>query len=151
MSWWKYIKALFKGKKVIEDAVASGLSAKEALSKSSWKSSEFWIAVLTGFGGIAAQAGGILPPPWGPVVLAVSGSVYAISRGLAKKDDPLGGVKPGVATTEFWITISASVASLLSALSGAVSPDTAATLILLSNAAQGLSRGLAKGGAQPTQ
>lgn len=150
LGWMQYFGMLFKGKKVLEEAINQGTSAKEVLSKSTWKSSEFWMAALTGLGAVAAQAAGILPPPIGPIVMTASGAIYAISRGLAKAPDPLGGVKPGVTTTEFWVNLLSSVGALAAAASGSVSPEMAATLLTVSNSAYGLSRGLAKGGAQPT-
>ena len=144
-----YIKLLFKGSKILPELLTNAKAVREAHQKSSWKSSEFLLTLGVAGGALAAQAGGLIPPPWGPVVLAASGALYALSRGLAKNGDPKGGLKPGLTTTELVATISAQIAVVLSAISGAVSAETAAILVAISNGAYGLSRGLAKGGKQP--
>ena len=149
ISWWEYVKMLFKGKEVVEKAVDEGKLLVEVNKKSTWKTSEFWCAALASLGAISAQAAGIIPPPYGAIVASASVALYAISRGLAKNGDPLGGVKPSLATTEFWANVLVQVGNVLAATSGAVDPKTAATLMIISNSAYGLSRGLAKGGAQP--
>ena len=151
MGWIKYVKMLFGGKKVVEEAIAQGQIVKDVHAKSSIRSTEFISAVMVGLGAVLAQAGGLVPAPYGTIIGAVSGAMYAISRGLAKKDDPMGGVKPGVSTSELLVTVIQQIATVLAATSGAVPPETASTLLLISNGAYGLSRGLAKGGAQPDQ
>lgn len=149
MGWMAYIKMLFSGKKVVEEAIEQGKLVKDVHSKSSFKSTEFWMAVLAGVGAVSAQAAGVVPEPFGAIVAAASGAFYAISRGLAKRDDPNGGVKPGFTTTEFMVSMLAQIATVIQASAGAVAPETATILFMVSNAAFGLSRGLAKGGAQP--
>ena len=151
LSWLDYVKLLFKGKKILDTALSEGKAVKEIAKKSSWKSTEFWTAALAGLGAILAQAGGLIPPPYGAIGLSVSAALYSISRGLAKQADPTGGVKPGMTTTEFWLNILTQIGIVAAATSGAVDPQTAATLMLISNGAYGLSRGLAKGGTQPDE
>jgi len=149
LGWLDYFKLLMRGKPVLQEAIKQGADTKAALDKSSWKSTEFWKAALTGLGAVAAQASGLIPPPYGAIVMAASSAVYALSRGLAKHSDPLGGIKPGASTTEFWGNLTSSLGAVLMATSGAVAPETAAVLVAVSNSAYELSRGLAKGGAQP--
>jgi len=151
IGWLKYIQMLFKGRDVVQEAVSQGQIIKNVHSKSSFKSTEFWAAVLTGLGAVTASAVGILPAEIGAIVGAASASLYALSRGLAKNGDDLGGVKPGVSTSELVVTVLASVGQLLAASAGVVKPETATILIALSNGAYAVSRGLAKGGTQPQQ
>jgi len=149
MSLFKKLKMLFKGRKVLKEAMKQKGLVQEVYEKASWKSSEFWMAALTGIGAIAAQAGGLVPEPYGPVIMAVSVVFYTLSRGLAKHADPLGGLKSNAATTEFWATAATNVGVMISSISNTVEPQTAAALMCAANVAYGVSRGLAKGGAQP--
>ncbi len=149
MGIWQKIKLVFAGRKVVREAIKAHDNAKSAYEKSSWKSTEFWTAVLLGLGAIIAQATGILPEPYGAIAASVSAALYAIGRGMVKKEDPLGGAKPGVSTTEFWGNLLVQVGNVSAASVGAVNPETAAILMIVSNAAYGVSRSLAKGGAQP--
>lgn len=149
MSLLEKMKLLWKGRGVLREAQTQAALINDAEKKSSWRSTEFWMTALTGLGAITAQLAGIIPPPWGAVVLAASGAFYAIGRGLVKRDDALGGVKPGYATTEFWMTALSAIGALLTSLAGAVKPELAATLVMAANAAYALSRSLAKSGEQP--
>jgi len=150
MSIWQKVKMLIRGRKVLKEVIDAHDNAKEAYEKSSWKSSEFWMAVVAGLGGVAAQLTGMIPEPYGAIAASLSAALYALSRGMAKNQDPLGGLKPGVSTTEFWGNLVSQIGSVSLAVSGAVDPKAAAMLMLISNGAYGLSRGLAKGGKQPT-
>lgn len=147
----KYVQMLFKGRAVVQEAIHQGEIIRNVHSKSSFKTTEFWAAVLTGLGAVTASAVGILPPEIGAIVSASSASLYAISRGLAKNGDPMGGPKIGIATTENIINLVNSAGQILAAVAGVVNPETAALLIAASNGAYGLSRGLAKGGSQPLE
>jgi hypothetical protein len=52
--------------------------------------------------------------------------------------------KPGYKTTEFWVTSLASLAALIAALSGHLSPKYAALTAAVSQGLYALSRGLTK-------
>lgn len=52
--------------------------------RSGWKTTEFYVTVLTDVGLIAASVGGVLPPKWAAVAAGVAQAAYAISRGLTK-------------------------------------------------------------------
>jgi len=149
IGYLQYMRILWGGKAVLREAATQAALVKAAKDKSSWRSTEFLQAVLLGLGAVLAQAGGLVPAPYGSVVLAVSAAAYAVGRGLVKRDDSLGGVKPGTTTTEFWLNLLNQVAAVLSAASGAVDPAAAAILLAVSNAAYSFSRSLAKSGAQP--
>lgn len=149
IGWIGYFKMLFKGKAVVNEMVKQYKLAKDVHSRSSWKSVEFWATMLASLGAIATQAAGIIPPPLGLQIAAASSALYALSRGLAKYHDPMGGIKPGIATTETWANVLATIAAILAGYQGTVSPDVAAILAAVSAGAMTISRGLAKSGAQP--
>lgn len=53
--------------------------------KNGWKTTEFYVTVITDVGIVAAAVGGVLPPKWAAVAAGVAQAAYAISRGLAKQ------------------------------------------------------------------
>lgn len=57
-------------------------------AKSSWKTSEFWMTVVSNISSIAMMVIGGLDPEWGASVIAVLNTVYAFSRGKAKSPAP---------------------------------------------------------------
>jgi hypothetical protein len=144
-----YVKLLFKGRPALEAAMTEGKIVANAAHTSGVKTLSFWMTVLSSVAGIAAQVGGLIPPPYGAIVLAISPFFYAISRGVTKNGDPLGGAKPALATSEAWANILAAAGQLALASGGAVDPQTAAVLAAISAGAVTISQGLAKGGAQP--
>jgi len=151
MGWLQYVKILFKGKKAMNEAKLQYNLVREAQQKSSFKSVEFWVAVLSGLGAVAASLAGILPPELAAKIAVGSSVAYSLSRGMAKLGDPEGGIKPGLASTETWATIASTLGTVAAAVSGAVNPELAAALMSFSGAALGASRGLAKSGAQPEE
>lgn len=52
--------------------------------KPGWKTTEFWVAVLTSVGAIAADASDALPSKYAALLIGVSTLAYSVSRGLAK-------------------------------------------------------------------
>lgn len=53
--------------------------------KSGWKTTEFWITLITACNGLVGQYSGFIPEPYGLIITSVVGAAYSISRGLAKK------------------------------------------------------------------
>jgi hypothetical protein len=53
-------------------------------------------------------------------------------------------LKPGIRTTEFWVTVATEVGIVAAALAGNLSPRYAALATAVSGAAYALARGLAK-------
>jgi hypothetical protein len=149
LGWIDYLKLLYKGRPAVEDAINEGKMVVNAAHTSGVKTLTFWLTVAGAIGGIAAQFGGLIPPPYGPIVLASSAVFYALSRGITKHGDPLGGAKPALATSEVWVNALAGIGQVLLASSHAVDPQTATILMALNGAAVSLSQGLASGGAQP--
>lgn len=52
--------------------------------KTGWKTTEFYVTVLTDVGLVAAAVGGVLPSKWAAIAAGVAQAAYAISRGLTK-------------------------------------------------------------------
>lgn len=52
--------------------------------KRGWKTSEFWVSLLTTVGTVTAAAAGIVPGKVAVAAAAVSSAAYAIARGVAK-------------------------------------------------------------------
>lgn len=144
------IALMWKGRKALKLAWDRKEVVQQAYEKSGWKSSEFWQAVLAGLAAVSAQSSGLVPEPYGAIVAASSVALYAIARGLTKRDDPLGGIKPYQSTSEFWLNLLVQVGAVSAAAAGALDPKSAAVAMTISNGAYALSRGLAKGGVQPS-
>lgn len=53
-------------------------------------------------------------------------------------------MKPGWQTTEFWLTVITSLTSIVGALKGVVSTETATTAVVVLNSIYGVMRGLQK-------
>ena len=149
LGWIDYLKLLYKGRPAVEDAINQGRMVANAAHTSGVKTLTFWMTVAGAIGGVAAQFGGFIPPPYGAIVLASSSFFYALSRGITKHGDDLGGSKPALATSEVWVNAIAALGQVAMAAGHAVDPQTAAVLMAVSGAAVSLSQGLAKGGAQP--
>lgn len=123
-----YLKMLWNGRPAVELAMQQGKLSADAYHQAGIKSLTFWVTVLSGLGAVGAQVGGLLPPPWGAIALAVSASGYAISKGLGKQSDPTATVKPVLASSEGLLNVLAMVGQVAMAWSGSVSPKTAAIL-----------------------
>lgn len=52
--------------------------------KVGWKTSEFWVMILTQIGSISASLAGFVDPKIATILMAISGTAYTISRGWAK-------------------------------------------------------------------
>lgn len=53
--------------------------------KAGWKTSEFWLTILSIVGSSAASFQHLLDPKWAAVVSTVGAASYAISRALVKQ------------------------------------------------------------------
>jgi len=148
LGWIQYVKLLFGGKPVLEEAIQQGYNVRAEYEKSSWSKPSFWLSVLVGLGAIIAQLGHAVPAPYGQIAATLSGVFYAISKGLEKRDDPLGGAKPQVCTTEFWLNLAHALAQAVGAAQGVLDPQTAAILASISAGAISAADSLAKSGAQ---
>ena len=143
-----YIKLLFKGRAYLQKAMEEGKIVKEQLHKAGIRSLNFWLSMMVAGGAIGSQIAGALPDPFGAIVAASVAFVYSIGRGLVKKDDPIGGLKPTASTSEFVINMATALSGLLLAVGHVVPPQTAAILASVAAAAIALSDSLAKSGEQ---
>ena len=58
--------------------------ADATVVKPGWKTSEFWLSILTTIGAVGASVSGVLSGKAGAIVAGISTAAYAISRGLTK-------------------------------------------------------------------
>ena len=60
--------------------------------KPGYKTTEFWVTLLTVASSVISAAAGAIPNQWGGILATVAGVAYSISRGLAKQN---GGIPEG--------------------------------------------------------
>lgn len=144
-----YWDLFWKGRPALEKAIVEGKVVAAEAKKSGIKTAAFWATALASASAVGAQVGGFVPAPWGAIVLASSTALYALSRGLVKRDDPLGGVKPAVSASENWANVIGALGQVALAVGGVTSPETAAILTAIHAASVAMSDSLAKSGAQP--
>lgn len=58
------------------------------MTRRGFLTTEFWVAVATDVGVVAAALAGALSPHWAAIAASVSTASYAISRGLTKVTPP---------------------------------------------------------------
>ena len=58
------------------------------MTKSGWKTTEFWVTVATDIGVIATAATGVLPVKYAAIAAGIAQFGYALSRGLTKITPP---------------------------------------------------------------
>lgn len=56
--------------------------------KPGYKTTEFWVTVLTAVGIVVAALADALPPKWATVAVAVATAAYNVARGLSKINPP---------------------------------------------------------------
>ena len=57
-------------------------------TKEFWRTSEFWISILTNLGALASAIAGALPMKYAVPLMGLVNGLYAVSRGLAKAGVP---------------------------------------------------------------
>lgn len=60
--------------------------------KPGYRTTEFWVSVLTIVGVLVAALSDALPPRYAAIASSVAATAYAVSRGLAKVNPPKNGV-----------------------------------------------------------
>jgi len=148
ISWLGYIRLLFGGRRVLEEMINQGKLIADTKAHNSFTSLPFWLSVISGVAAIGGQLAGVIPPPYGQIAASVSALLYAVSRGISKRDDPLGGAKPAIATTEAWVNILTAGSQVMLASQGLVPPNVAAILASLNAGAVAVADNLAKSGAR---
>jgi hypothetical protein len=58
-------------------------------TKEFWRTSEFWVMLLTQLVALVSQLAGSLPPKYGIPAMAAVSAFYQISRGIAKSGNPV--------------------------------------------------------------
>lgn len=149
LGWVDYFKLLFKGRAALTEVMSQGKIVVDSAHKAGVKTLGFWVTLISAVGAVGAQVGGMVPPPYGVIVMASSGLLYAISRGMVKNADPMGGVKPALTSSEAWINIVGALGQVALSAAGAVDPQTATVLAAIHAGSITVSQALAAGGAQP--
>lgn len=54
--------------------------------KPGYKTTEFWLSLLTMVGSTSATLGQVLDPKWAAITNGVAAAAYAISRGMSKSN-----------------------------------------------------------------
>jgi hypothetical protein len=144
-----YIKLLIHGRPALQEAIREGKIVVTEARTAGVKTLAFWAVVMAGIASVALQAQGLIPQPWGSVAATVAAALYAVARGMLKKDDPLAGLKPFASTSEAWLGIAAAVAAALEAIGHVVKPEVAAVLASVSAGVLAIAQALAQSGAQP--
>lgn len=62
----------------------SGKPLTDNTMKKGYKTTEFWVTILTQVATIGTAVAGLLPPDRAAILVGLSQAAYAISRGLAK-------------------------------------------------------------------
>lgn len=57
--------------------------------------------------------------------------------------------RPGIHTTEFWLTVAGNAAVLITTIAGVLPPEYAAIAVVVANALYAISRGIAKANIKP--
>ena len=83
------IKLLFKLRKPAEN-----LMTEVSKMKSGWKTSEFWLTIISNLVTIAGALQGIIDPKTAAIVLAVLNGLYTTLRTVAKAGTPPETVQP---------------------------------------------------------
>jgi magnesium-transporting ATPase (P-type) len=83
----------------------------------------------------------VIPPQYGAIASAVAAVLYAISRGIAKKDNDL---RLGYKTSEFWLSVLAILGMAVAAVPGALPASVATIVSATVVAGYAIARALAK-------
>jgi hypothetical protein len=78
------LKMIWKNRAALKAASNAADGVKEAYVKSGWKTTEFWLAVLSNIATVVPALGGLIPPEKAATILAVVNGLYGIVRALTK-------------------------------------------------------------------
>lgn len=94
------LKLLWKNRAVIKAVSTEVDQIKGAYVKSGWKTSEFWLTVLTVASTLSETFKGNIDPKWGALISATITLGYALVRGFTKSAASAASVAPASPTTE---------------------------------------------------
>lgn len=78
------LKAVWKNRAALKAASNAVDGVKEAYVKTGYKTSEFWLAVLSNVATVIPALAGVIPAEKAAMILAVVNGIYGIVRGLTK-------------------------------------------------------------------
>lgn len=82
------LKAVWKNRAALKAASSAADEIKGAYVKSGWKTTEFWLAVLSNVATVIPALSGVIPAEKAAMILAVVNGIYGIVRGLTKAAAP---------------------------------------------------------------
>lgn len=83
MSLWDKVKSFFAVKKFVETEI-KGAKNMDATGKPGWKTTEFWLTMLTNLIAIIGSLKGVIPTETATIILAVANGVYGVIRAITK-------------------------------------------------------------------
>lgn len=83
------LKTAWKNRAALRAASKAADGVKEAYVKSGWKTTEFWLAVLSNVATVVPALGGLIPPEKAATILAIVNGLYGIVRALTKATAPI--------------------------------------------------------------
>ena len=78
------LKTVWKNRAALKAASKAADGVKEAYVKSGWKTSEFYLVVLSNIASIIPALAGLITPEKAATLLVVVNSIYAVVRALTK-------------------------------------------------------------------
>lgn len=78
------LKLVWRNRTALKAASKAADGVKEAYVKTGWKTTEFWLAVLSNVATVVPALGGLIPPEKAATLLAVVNGLYGIVRALTK-------------------------------------------------------------------
>lgn len=78
------LKVIWKNREALKAASKAADGVKEAYVKSGWKTSEFWLVVLSNIAAVVPALNGVIPADKAATLLVIVNSIYAVVRALAK-------------------------------------------------------------------
>lgn len=87
MTIWSKLKLMLKLKSLWA-YIQDGFKLKEGEMKPGWKTTEFWLVMLTNAIAIVESLKGTLPPETAAIAITVLNCIYTIMRSITKKSGP---------------------------------------------------------------
>lgn len=84
MSLISDIKSIWRNRQALKAASSAALQLKETYVKSGWKTSEFWLVLLSNAVAIIPALKGIIPADTASTLVVIINGVYSIVRALTK-------------------------------------------------------------------
>lgn len=82
MNFIKWITIFFKVKSPVENAIKE--ARKMNGNKPGWKTTEFWLTILTNLGSVVGALSGVIPADLAVKIIAGINGTYAVARSVLK-------------------------------------------------------------------